>query len=101
MFLVEMADGGILDFEYESSIQSGCPTCGYGEGNISEVEIKMSKITVQFSTFDMEESKLIKLFARNLEKIKSMQEIMFSNWLKNYLDDNFLLGGFSIYGGDE
>ncbi len=85
--LIEMLDGGILDYKDDHYFYSGCPTCDYGSEYINEIDITLVHHTIHIKTNQMyeyilSEGQMIKLFLTEYAKIRTMMEKKFIDWLK-------------------
>ena len=93
-YLVKMVDGGIIDICDDMKCDSrGCPTCGFNGHYTNYMEITLEKniLEIEFGgmyTFNVPSySDIMKVFTQNNDKIKSMTEEEFIDFLKEELDN--------------
>lgn len=85
--LVELTNGGILDISSDTWSYDGCETCDYGSEYVNEYIIKMSKgvlvVTIeQMYDYALTEGFMMTTMLGNIDKIKTMTEREFIEWLK-------------------
>lgn len=88
--MVEMIDGGMVDYRDNSFFYSGCETCDYGSEYITEINITLTnhKIAVetnQMYEYAISEGDMLKILLSNYDAIKLMTENEFCYWLKSQL----------------
>ena len=97
-FVIKLKDGGIQDIKYDSEHYSGCETCDYGSEYIQDFDVILStgilKLHInQMYEYLLDEDYLMKLFLRNVDKIKQKTENEFCEWfednIKNKTEDNY------------
>ena len=93
-YLIEMADGGIIDICDDMECDDyGCPTCGFNGHYTNHMEITLEKniLEIEFGgmyTFDVPNySDIMKIFTQNNDNIKDMTEEEFVEFLKEELDN--------------
>ena len=77
--LIPLVDGGIVDIHTDQDFTSGCPTCNYGSEYTNYIELMMTKniyniVVSQMYHYAIEVDFLIKLFFKNIDKIREMTE---------------------------
>ena len=89
--LINMVDGGIIDYKDDCECYAGCPTCDYGSEYINEIDITLTHHTVhiklnQMYEYILSEGQMMKLLLGNYNAIQAMTEKEFINWLKSELE---------------
>ena len=90
--LIQMIDGGLVNYEDDCYCISGCPTCDYGSEYINEIDITLTKYKIHTETNQMyeyvlSEGQMIKLFLTEYHTIQAMTEKEFVDWFKEQLDE--------------
>lgn len=90
--LIKLKDGYIEEIYTDKDYTSGCETCDYGSKYINEFTVYLSdkKVEVALSQmyeYVLSEDYLMKLFIRNLDKIKDKTEEEFIGWLKVQIEE--------------
>ena len=91
-YLIPMKDGGIKDIKTDDYCEEkGCETCDYGSKYIREFEIILDKYDFIVKLSDMYEApysydELMRLFTSNIDKIKSMVEREFIQFIKTEIN---------------
>ena len=90
--LIKMIDGGLLNYEDDSSYISGCPTCDYGSEYINEIDITLTKYKIHVETnqmysYALSEGQMMKVLLPNYNTIQAMTEKEFIDWFKQKLED--------------
>ena len=89
--LINMVDGGMVDYKDGCECYAGCPTCDYGSEYINEIDITLTQHTVhiklnQMYEFTLSEGQMMKLFLGSYNTIQAMTEKEFISWLKSELE---------------
>ncbi len=84
--ILELQDGGIIDFQTDSDYTSGCETCDYGSYYANELFIQTVKgeIGIEVSkeyNYPMSDGYLMQIMLRNVEEIKKLTEKQFFEWI--------------------
>jgi hypothetical protein len=85
--LITMVDGGLVDYDDDSSYCRGCPTCDYGSEYINTIDITLTHYKIHVETSQMyeyvlSEGQMIKLFLSECSNIQKMTEKEFVDWFK-------------------
>lgn len=85
--LIEMVDGGLVNYNDDSYHFGGCPTCDYGSSYLTEIDITLTKYKVHIETnqmyeFVLSEGDMLILLLSNYEEIATMTEKEFVDWMK-------------------
>lgn len=88
--LIKMVDGGIENYNDDTSHYDGCPTCDYGSEYINEINITLTHHTIyvkinQMYEYAISEGEMIKFFLTKYDTIQKMTENEFVGWFKNQL----------------
>ena len=89
--ILELKDGYIRDVQTDHTyISGGCDTCDMGSEYVVELDIYFSNSRVSFEVnnqygFALSMSDVIKMFTRNVEKMKKMTEKECKNYITDYL----------------
>lgn len=88
--LINMVDGGIVNYDDNCYSYGGCPTCDYGSEYINEINITLTKYTIyvkinQMYEYVLSEGQMMKLFLSEYNTIQTMTEKEFTNWFKEKL----------------
>ena len=89
--LINMVDGGMVDYKDNCECYAGCPTCDYGSEYINEIDITLTHHTVyiklnQMYNYILSEGQMMKLLLVNYNTIQAMTEKEFISWLKGELE---------------
>ena len=89
--LIEMIDGGLVNYDDDSYSYGGCPTCDYGSEYISEIDITLTHYKIHVKTNQMyeyvlSEGQMMKLFLSEYNTIQTMTEKEFVDWFKEKLN---------------
>lgn len=89
--LINMVDGGMVDYKDDCEYHAGCPTCDYGSEYINEIDITLTQCTVhiklnQMHKYILSEGQMMKLLLGNYNAIQAMGENEFISWLKSELE---------------
>lgn len=85
--LVELKDGKIENIYTDKCCTPRCPTCDFGSSYVNDVTIIMTKYRI-FASIDtmysyaMSEDWLLKTILENIDQVKQMAELEFSNWFE-------------------
>ncbi len=90
--LIEMLDGGIVNYEDDCYCYEGCPTCNYGSQYINEIYITLVHHTIHIKTNQMyeyvlSEGQMVRLFLTEYDTIRNMTETNFVDWIKEKIID--------------
>ena len=88
--LIQMTDGGLVNYEDDCYHYNGCPTCDYGSEYINEIDITLTKYKIHVKTNQMyeyvlSEGQMMKLFLSEYNNIQTMNEKEFIDWFKQKL----------------
>lgn len=90
--LLELKDGQIIDIYTDKYYESGCPTCDFGSSYVNDLTIIMTKYRI-FASIDtmysyaMSEDWLLKTLVRNIDQVKQLTELEFSDWFEDQFDE--------------
>ena len=90
--LLQMKDGGIVNYYDDCNYLPGCPTCDYGSEYINNISMDLTKYKVYVETkrmyrYALTEAYVMRLFLTNYETIKAMTENEFIEWFKKEIED--------------
>ena len=102
--LINMVDGGLVDYDDDFYHYDGCPTCDYGSEYINEVDITLTHYEIHVETNQMyryvlSEGQMIRLFLSEYNTIQAMTEKEFIDWFKNKLRELTDESNADIYDG--
>ena len=85
--LINMLDGGLVNYTDDQYSYAGCPTCDYGSEYINEIDITLTKYKIHMKTnqmyeFVLSEGQMMKLFLTDYNAIQKMTEDEFIVWFK-------------------
>lgn len=88
--LINMIDGGLVNYTDDCYSYGGCPTCDYGSEYINEIGITLTQYKIHVKTNQMyeyvlSEGQMMKLFLTEYNTIQTMTENEFIEWFKEKL----------------
>ena len=88
--LINMIDGGLVNYIDDCYSYGGCPTCDYGSEYITEIDITLTHYKIHIKTNQMyeyvlSEGQMMKLFLTEYNTIQAMTEKEFVDWFKEQL----------------
>lgn len=88
--LINMKDGGLVEYTDDTECYPGCETCDYGSEYINNLFLTLTKYKVRVKTNQMyeyllSEGYMIKLFLQNYNKIQEMTEKEFIDWFREQI----------------
>lgn len=88
--LLELRDGGIEDIQTDEEHFDGCETCDYGSQYINYFDIKLTQYKIhsevnQMYNFRFSSGDLLNIILPNIDRIKQMTELEFSEFMKEKL----------------
>lgn len=88
--LLELRDGGIEDIQTDEEHFNGCETCDYGSQYINYFDIKLTQYEIhaevnQMYSYRFSSGDLLKIIMPNIDAIKQMTELEFSEFIKEKL----------------
>ena len=87
---IKLKDGKLTGLTYcIYCVNHGCPTCGYGEEYVTELELKFSDsihdIQAELATDKISLGTIIMVFCNNVKKMEAMTQEECSNFLRREL----------------
>lgn len=85
--IMDLKDGAIIEIQSDKKYESGtCETCDFGSMYVNEFTITLTQGTIYIKTeseddYVLSEGYMFTVFLPNVEKIKSMTEMEFYQWL--------------------
>lgn len=90
--LIKMIDGGLVNYNDDTTCYAGCPTCDYGSEYINEIDVELTthKIHVNLNAmygYAISEGRMIKLFLQEYNAIQQMTEKQFIKWFEEKINE--------------
>lgn len=91
-YLIKLKDGGLINYEDDSTYFAGCPTCDYGSEYINDITLTFSKIRVLYSvsrmySYAVSTGYIMKILLNNMNSFSNMTEEDFKEWFYKKLEE--------------
>lgn len=90
--LIKMIDGGLVNYNDDTTFYPGCPTCDYGSQYINDIDVELTTHNIHASvdtmySYAISEGSMIKLFLQEYNVIQQMTEKQFISWFEDKIKE--------------